>query len=181
MLGRCRWIAASIVITFSPLTAFVQTESEKDPWALLRPLVGHWEGAIDGRLGTGRGVREYELILNEKFLMYRHDSVRMPQEKTPEGDHHRELSIFSFDGERGKLVLREFFAEGYVVRSVCEADETRLVCATEQVENGAGVRARLTIDFHGPYSFDETYELGFSGEEPVLYFTNRWTRKPALP
>jgi hypothetical protein len=71
-----------------------QTKSETDPFAPLRVLEGSWEASIEGRLGTGVGIREYEFILDDKFLMSRHASVRQPQEKSSEGDHHRELSVY---------------------------------------------------------------------------------------
>jgi hypothetical protein len=91
----------------------------EDPWAPFRPLVGRWEGAIDGRLGTGTGVREYEFILDGNFLVSRHASVRLPQQKSPKSDHHRELSIFSLDQERGLIVLRSFMVEGFVNEYTC--------------------------------------------------------------
>lgn len=153
-----------------------------DPWGPLRYLTGDWEGAIDGRLGTGKGVREYELVLQGQFLFYRHASVRMPQEKSPEGDHHRELAIFSYDSERQTIVLREFMVEGVVPRSTCDVAEMRVVCTTEHVESGPGIRARLILDFDSPHAFTETYHLAFPDDDELLhYFTNRWTRLPVLP
>jgi hypothetical protein len=94
---------------------------ETDPWASLRMLVGSWEGAIDGKLGTGTGLRRYEFIVGGKFLMVSHSSVRLPQEKSPQGDQHEELGVFSFDRERQTLVFRSFMIEGVVSRYLCEA------------------------------------------------------------
>jgi hypothetical protein len=158
-----------------------QTSSETDPFAPLRVLAGSWEGSIDGRLGTGVGVREYEFILDDKYLLLRHASVRQPQEKSVEGDHHRELSIFSFDSERKKLVLRQFVVEGFVNRYTCDTSTSKIVCVTEHVESGPGVSARYTIEIQNPYSFNEIFELAWPGEELSVYFTNRWTRRPSLP
>ncbi len=160
-----------------------KSESEPDPFAPLRILEGSWEGSIEGRLGSGVGVRDYEFILDDKFLMFRHASVRQPQEKSPEGDHHRELSVFSFDSERKKLVLREFMVGGYVNQYVCDATGSKIVCVTERVEGegSSGVSARLTLELHDPYSFDEIFELAFSGDELSVYFTNHWKRLPKLP
>ncbi len=153
-----------------------------DPWGPLRQLEGRWQGAIDGRLGTGSGVREYEFVLEDQFLFYRHASVRMPQDKSPAGDHHRELAVFSYDRERRAIVLREFMVEGVVPRSLCEVGGSRVVCVSEHVESGPGIRARLTLEFDSPFAFTETYELAFPGDEALKhYFTNRWTRLPVLP
>ncbi len=150
-----------------------------DPWAPLRLLVGTWEGEIDGRLGKGRGVRRYEFVVGDRYLLCRHVSVRLPQEKSPEGDQHEELALFSFDTERGQVVYREFMIEGVVVRSACEVDGMRVVCTSEAVESGPGIRARLTLEIADRYRFTEIYELAFPGRELELYFTNRWTRAPA--
>jgi hypothetical protein len=147
---------------------------------MLRPLVGSWEGSIDGKLGTGTGVRRYEFILGGKFLMCRHTSVRLPQEKSPAGDQHEELGVFSFDSEKKAIVLREFMLEGVVPRSVCETEAGKIVCTTEAVESGPGIRARLTLEIIDRYRFRETYELAWPGKELELYFDNEWTRVPAL-
>jgi hypothetical protein len=158
----------------------VATGADADHWGPLRLLVGTWDGAISGQLGTGTGVREYEFILDENFLLFRQASVRMPQELSPAGDHHRELSIFSYDAERDAIVLREFFVEGVVTRSTCQVEGSTVTCIAEEIENGTGMQARLTLEIHDAFSFDEVYELAFPGEDLSVYFTNRWTRRPVL-
>jgi hypothetical protein len=106
--------------------------------------------------------------------------VRLPQEKSPAGDHHRELAVYSYDRERGTIVLREFMLEGYVLRSTCETEPRRFVCTAESIESGPGMQARLTVEISDAYSFDETFELASPGEELQVYFTNTWTRVPDL-
>jgi hypothetical protein len=106
--------------------------------------------------------------------------VRLPQEKSPRGDHHRELGVFSYDRDRDKVVYREFLVEGFVNRYTCEVEPTRFVCTTESVENGPGMRARLTVEISDRYRFEEIFELASPGEELEVYFTNRWTRVPDL-
>jgi len=155
-------------------------DPETDPWVLLRLLVGTWEGSIDGKLGTGIGLRRYEFIVGGKFLMSSHSSVRMPQEKSPKGDKHEDMGVFSFDSERQTLVYREFMIEGIVSRYTCEAMAGKLVCTTEAVEGGPGIRARRTIEIIDQYKFVENYEIGWPGKELELYFTNTWTRTPTL-
>ncbi len=151
-----------------------------DPWAPLRLLPGTWEGAIDGRYGQGVGRRRYEFILDELYLVARHTSVRLPQEKSPRGDHHRELAVYSLDRERGIIVLREFHVEGFVIRFACESETMRFVCTSERVENGTGMQARLTVELADRYRFEETFELASPGEELEVYFTNTWARVPDL-
>ena len=153
-----------------------------DPWGPLRQLEGQWEGTIEGALGSGKGSRQFEFVLDGQFLLYRHASVRLPQEKSPKGDHHRELAVFSYDSERKTIVLREFMVEGFVVRSLCEVTEYRVVCVSEEVESGKGIRARLTLEFESDHGFKEIYELAFPKDETLKhYLANRWTRLPVLP
>jgi hypothetical protein len=123
-------------------------------------------------------VRRYELIMGERDLQVRHRSLRLPQEKSPKGDQHEELHVFSYDRDRRTIVYREFFSEGVVVRSPCQADANKVVCVSEAVENGTGIRARLTLEITDRYRFTETYELGFPNREVEHYLTNRWTRSP---
>lgn len=165
---------------FARTEASQDAAGQTDPWALLRLLEGRWEGAIDGRLGTGVGVRDYEFILEGKYLKFEQASVRRPQELSPAGDHHREMSIFSFDTSRQTLVLREFMIEGFVLTSTCETEGRRIVCISEDVESGPGMRSRLTLEIDDAFRFTEIFELASPGEELAVYFTNVWTRIPVL-
>ena len=176
------WLAVVAVLAAGSPAGAQQDppDGETDPWAPLRLLVGSWEGAIDGKLGTGKGLRRYDFIVGGKYLMSRHTSVRMPQEKSPGGDQHENLGVFSFDRERKTLVYRQFMIEDVVIRYACDAVSKKLVCTSEAVESGPGIRARLTLEIPDRYRFVETYEIGWPGKELELYFTNTWTRTPTL-
>lgn len=154
-------------------------ETPVDYWGPLRMLEGRWEGEIDGALGTGKGVRRYEFLMNGKFLISRHNSVRLPQAASPEGDQHGELGVFSYDSERETLVLREFMGEGVVIRSTCAIDGSKVVCTSESVESGPGIKARLTLQIRDRYRFTEQYEMAWTVEDDLKpYFNNLWTRVP---
>ncbi|HSR68237.1 MAG TPA: hypothetical protein VLU25_09870 [Acidobacteriota bacterium] len=180
------WFLLTAVLLFAMPTDLLlgQEEEEQeaepkgqaDPWGPLKLLVGTWEGEISGKLGTGKGLRRYRFILGDRFLESRHVSVRLPQEKSPEGDQHEELGVFSYDSQQKRLVYREFMKEGVVVRSACEVDGMKVVCTSEAVESGPGIRARLTLEISDAYRFTEIYHLGWPGRELEHYFTNRWTR-----
>lgn len=151
----------------------------QDPWGALKSLEGSWQGAIDGRLGRGTGVRRYEFIMGGRFLMVRHLSVRLPQEKSPAGDEHEELAVYSIDSQRNSVVLREFLSEGVVVLSSCDLQAQKVVCASQSVESGPGIRARLTLEIENRYQFTETYEIAWTDDQELQhYFTNQWTRVP---
>ncbi|MCZ6507029.1 MAG: hypothetical protein O7A04_03125 [Acidobacteria bacterium] len=165
----------------SALPGAAEESASTDPWEPVRFLSGRWKGSIDGRLGTGTGERHYEFVLGGRFLLMNHSSVRLPQEKSPAGDHHEEIGIFSVDGERNKLILRTFNIEGFTLQYVCDVETGRLVCVTEQVENGRGIRARVTLTKQSRHSFEEVFEIAWrEGEDLCVYFTNTWTRAPDL-
>ena len=173
------WISAlASVIAALVSSAITIPQDARDHWAVFSMLEGAWEGTIDGALGTGTGVRTYEYILDDNFVLLKHASVRPPQPKSPTGDHHRELGVFSFDRNRGKIIYREFIVEGYVNTYVCDvtAGEQRIACVTESVENGPGLRARWTVTIENRHAFTELFELAEPGEDFVLLFTNRWRR-----
>jgi hypothetical protein len=159
-----------------PAEEVAEPSEPADPWGPLKLLVGTWQGEIEGKLGAGTGVRRYELIMSDRYLLSRHLSIRLPQEKSPEGDQHEELGVFSFDRERKTLVYREFMQEGVVVRSPCNVEGTKVVCVSEAVESGPGIRARLTLEITDRFRFTEVYELAWPGKGFEHYFTNRWTR-----
>lgn len=177
--GFVSLMAACCFIGLTP-SVHPQAEESPDAWAPLRLLEGNWEGAVDGRFGRGTGVRSYRFVLDHQYLLTRHASVRLPQPQSPEGDYHRELGVFSFDRERNTLVYREFLVEGYVNRYRCESGRNRLVCVTEAMENGKGMRARLTLELEDRFRFVEIFELAPPGEELDVYFNVRWTRAPDL-
>lgn len=169
-----------LLALLAAIVSYAQEPTATDPFGPLRGLEGEWHGDISGKLGTGTGVRRYEFILDGKYLMSRHASVRVPQERSPEGDHHRQLTVWSFDSERDKLVIREFMVEGFVLQSACDVADNIITCDAEAVESGPGWQARLELEFESPYEFTERFHLAEPGKELELYFTNRWIRKPHL-
>lgn len=152
-----------------------------DPWEPLRLLVGNWSGGIDGALGQGTGHRSYAFVMDGRYLVQRHASLRLPQPDSPAGDYHRELAVYSYDRQRRTIVLREFMEEGFVLTYHCATEPLRFVCTSEDVESGPGMRARLTIELEHEYRFRESFELADAGEELKLLFTNTWTRVPEPP
>ncbi|MFQ5525446.1 MAG: hypothetical protein ACE5GX_04225 [Thermoanaerobaculia bacterium] len=106
--------------------------------------------------------------------------MRLPREKSPKGDYHRELGVFCLDRERDTIVFREYIIEGFVLIYACEVEPMRFVCTTERIENGTGRAARLTIEIESRYRFREIFELASPGAELEVFFTNTWTRVPAL-
>jgi hypothetical protein len=70
--------------------------------------------------------------------------------------------------------------EGFVNRYVCHVTDPKIVCVTEYIDSGPGMRARLALGIEYPYSFVEVFELGGAGKKLAVCFANRGTRRPAL-
>ena len=109
--ARALPLAIVLLLVHLPLAA-QQSEAKTDPWAAFRLLEGTWQGAIDGVLGQGVGERRYEWVMDDHYLIQHHSSVRQPQEKSPRGDHHREIAIYSIDNEDRRLVDRSSLGWG---------------------------------------------------------------------
>ena len=184
VFARRALASALIAVLVTPVARLAAQDGESEaPLSSLLFLVGSWEGEVSGALGEGQALREYELMLDQQFLVSRHASVRLPQEESPAGDHHRELGVFSFDQQRSAIVYRQFVVEGYVNRYTCALHGGGLhgfTCVTEAVENGPELRARWTVTAENEFVFDEEFELAEPGEDFTLLFTNRGVRRPSL-
>lgn len=153
--------------------------AEDDPLAALSVLQGEWAGAESGSFGEGQGTRSYRRILDDHYLLSENRSVFPPQPGLPEGNEHRDWTIFSFDSARGLIVVRQFNSEGFVNRLVQEkgGPGDPLVFVSEASENAPpGLRARLTLDVVSDTEFHETFELASAGQDFRVVLRNRWTR-----
>lgn len=139
----------------------------------LQFLLGHWQGAVQGEPGSGTVEREYEFVMNDRYIRERSKSVYPPQEKNPKGETHEEVGYFSYDSARKKHVFRQFHTEGFVnqyVEDSFAADGKMLSLVTESIENiPTGWRARETYYLVNDNEFTERFELAAPGEEFKVY------------
>ena len=172
-------LASVIAIALLPGLAQAQP-GRPDPWRPLRPFIGSWTGDETGAPGVGTGERTYEFVIDGKFLHFRNISRFEPQERNPEGETHEDWGFFSYDTNRERIVLRQFFVEGFVIRYVLTSDgqETgRLVFLSEDVENAPpGFRARYIITRGNADEFEEVFEVANPGEDFGELIRNNWTR-----
>jgi hypothetical protein len=70
-------------------------------------------------------------------------------------------------------------SEAIVIQSPCAVEGAKVVCKSEGVESGPGVRTRLALEIAGRYRFTELDEIAWPNKEPEHYFTVQWTRSPA--
>ena len=156
-----------------------QASPPTDALAPLAPLVGRWTGTTEGQPGSGTVEREYERILNSRFIQVRNRSTYPPQEKNKKGETHQDVGVFSFDSGRKQIVLRQFHTEGFVNQYVLDPASVpgKLVLVTEAIENiPAGWRARETYILTGADQLEEIFELAPPGKEFEPYSRSRLTR-----
>ena len=150
-----------------------------DPWAPVRFLAGAWEGEANGQPGAGQSVRQYQFILNGKYLEVRNKTAYPAQPRNPKGEVHEDWGMISYDRSRGKLVLRQFHIEGFVNQYAADpAAERPLQFLSESIENiPPGFRARETYILKPPGEFIERFELAEPGKDYELYSETRFHRK----
>ena len=153
-----------------------------DPWTAAQRLLGKWEGPATGRPGVGRQVREYRLILHDRFILGTDQTRWVPTPDEPDGLIHDDLSVLGLDRAAAQLVMRSFHGEGFVHEYRCmdaTADGSRMVFEAAQVENGPpGMRARETIAFGGPDDLESTFELAMPGGPFEAYTHEILRRQP---
>jgi len=169
-----------IILLLLPVVSFAQEQTERNPFLPLEFLIGSWEGDNSGKAGVGHGYRSYEKILNGLFIRGATTMTFEPQENKLEGEVHKDLSIFSFDKSRQKIVIREFYTEGYVNTFVLDSlssDGRTIRFLTEESENAPpGLKARLLFQIKDNDHFKEQFELGFPGRDFSCFMTIEWKR-----
>ncbi len=163
-------IVACLVALVST-TCMAQQTRQDSIWQPLRAFLGSWRGKGGGEPGMGDYTRNYQLVLNGRYIEIRNKSTYPPTERHPEGEVHEDWGYFSYDKMRHTFVLRQFHSEGfvnqYVLDSISEGGR-RLVFVSEAIENiPAGWRAKESYDILSKNQIQETFELA----EPNKPFT----------
>ena len=166
-----------IVVATTP--RHIQQTVTAGPLDRLAFLIGRWEGSSEGQPGAAKVQREYERVLNSRFIRAQNKSVYAPQDKNPKGEVHEDFGVFSFDKSRKRAILRQFHVEGFVNQYVADLDSQggKIEFTSESIENIApGWRARETYVILGPDEFEEVFELAEPGKPFELYSRARLKR-----
>ena len=184
MSGRKDWflvVASSVMLVSFAARSTATAQESEDPWSAFRFLVGSWDGQETGAAGIGKGDRTYEFIMGGKYLLHRNTSKFEPQARNPDGEVHEDWAIFSYDENRGRLALREFHIEGFVIDYVLahfDEEMKRAVFVSEKIENGTpGMTARYTLTFTSEDAFEELFEIASSGHDLEVLIRNSWARR----
>jgi len=149
-------------------------------WERFNYFIGIWQGSGLGKAGHSRVERNYEFVLNSKFLFVRNKSIYEPQEKNPNGETHEDWDFISYDRARETYIFRQFHIEGFVNHFVLNelTEENQAISfVTESIENiPPGWKARETYRILGLDDFIEVFELAPPDKEFELYTENRFQR-----
>jgi len=173
---------ATLLLCLLPVLMGAQEAPTKtDVWTPFKYFLGNWQGTGKGESGTSQVDRQYQPILNGKYIQINHKSVYAPQEKNPKGETHEDVGFISYDRGRKSFVLRQFHIEGFVNQFRAErvSEDGRLIVFTsEAIENiPAGWRARETYRILNENEFTEIFELAEPGKDFQIYSTNHFKRK----
>ena len=168
------------ILILLPRIVFAQAD-KSNVWSTFSFFIGKWEGMGKGQSGEATVEREYQFVLNGKFLQAKNKSVYKPQEKNPKGEVHEHWDLFSYDRQRQTFVLRQFHLEGFVSQYALDSlstDGKSLIFITESIENiPSGWRAKETYKILGNDEFHEIFELAAPGKEFEIYSENHFKRK----
>ena len=136
--------------------------AQQAAWEKLQRMAGVWKGTDDTEQAPRKIEREFEPIVQGKFLLVRTESVSARET-------HADWAIFSFDKPRSKVMMRQFVSEGYVNRFALDEvseDGDTLVFVTEHCENAPpGFRVRMTYTLQGENEFTQALDLAPSGSD----------------
>lgn len=167
-----------VLITMISGVAFGQTK----PLERLDFLIGKWIGTGSGFGNEKSKVEsEFNFVMNEKYIEVLNDSKFNPTESKPDGEHHIDKGIISYDKIRKVIVYRQFNIEGYINQYVLNdslSNDTVLVFETEIIENFVpGGKARWTIKKIGTKQIETIFDLSFPGKKYGCFGTNVLTKK----
>ncbi len=162
----CLLVAAIFLLLAS--TVFAEDPGDTDPWQPILFLKGEWVGAGVGMGGDSKVSHIYKYVIKEKFLHLNTQSIFRSQEEDKPDDIHEDWGFFSYDSDRGVLVLRQFLSEGYVntyVLATVEPNSNTLVFISELTESAGGMRARITYKVHNQDEYELLLDLAPPGKE----------------
>ena len=140
----------------------IKGQTHDNPLDKLAFFLGTWE-----HFNTTDSIsHHYEKVLNGHFIKMKTEARFFPIDG--EASQHQDEGFFSWDKVRNALVFRQFHSEGfintYVLNSKTSTDKF-YVFESEQVENGFGLIAKLTIELLSPNEYKMILHLGKRKDE----------------
>jgi len=171
-MRNLRIICFFIVVTGQVLSAQTPDFSKFDF------LLGDWQGSGKGFGNDSSKIEaSYKSVMEGRYLQFEHDSRFAPTAEKPQGEHHQDWGMVSFDKYRKLWIYRQFNNEGYVNQYFLNdslSNDATLVFSSEKFENfPAGGRAQWTIKKTGEMEIVTIFEVSFPGKNFMCLGTNR--------
>lgn len=153
-----------LILLMFPILLISQTEKKQDVWEPLKFFIGTWEGKGEGKSGVSKVTKEFQFVLNGKYLRMITKANFEPQEKNPKGEVHEDFGYISYDRSRKKFVFRQFHIEGfinqYVLDSISEDGKT-IRWVSEKMENAPpSWKVELIYTIKDDNTLEESFNLG---------------------
>jgi hypothetical protein len=113
-------------------------------------------------------THSYRFVIQEQFVHMQTRSEFRAEQGGAVTEVHEDWGMFSFDADRGRLILRQFLSEGLVNTYVLQEsslDDTRLDFVSESTEGSGGMSARLIFSFEGDDAYRLVLELAQPGKD----------------
>lgn len=166
-----------VFIIMLPFLVVAQTQGKDDIWASFKFLEGKW---TDEKPGVSKVTQVYEFIFNRKYLQMRTRAVFEPTEKSPKGEVHEDLGIFSYDQVRKTFVFRQFHIEGFVIQYILEKRDERineLTFISEQIENApSGTKAKEAFKFINEDEIEQSFYVAWPNKDYACFALNKLKR-----
>ena len=166
-----------VFIIMLPCLVVAQIQEREDMWASFKFLEGKW---IDEKPGVSKVTQMYEFIFSKKYLQMRTKAVFEPTEKSPKGEVHEDLGIFSYDQARKTFVFRQFHIEGFVIQYILEKRDERTnewTFISEQIENApSGTKAKEVFKFINEHEIEQSFYVAWPDKDYVCYALNKLKR-----
>ncbi len=155
---------------------------QTNPLERLDFLIGKWSGTGSGFGNEKSKIEsEFNYIMNGNYIEVSNDSKFEPTESKPDGEHHLDKGMISYDKNRKVIVYRQFNIEGYFNQYILNdtlSNDTILVFKTEVIENFVpGGKARWTIETTGIDQIETNFDVSFPEKEFACFGTNVLTKK----
>ena len=168
MFDKRSSLLVTVILLLMASAVSAEDTGDTDPWQPIRFLKGEWIGTGVGMGGDSKVSHTYEYVIKENFLHLNTQSIFQSQDEDKPDDVHEDWGFFSYDSDRGMLVLRQFLSEGYVntyVLAPVEPNSNTLVFISESAESAGGLRVRITYKIHNQDEYELLLDLAPPGKE----------------
>ena len=145
-------------------------------------ILGEWHGTGSG-FGNEKSRIEssFQLVMDEKYIEVKNESIFEPTEKKPEGEHHIDKGFISYDKNRDLIIYRQFNKEGYVNQYLLNdtlSNDSILVFETEMIENFVpGGKARWTIKKKSETQIETIFDVSFPNKKYSCFGISKLKKK----